>query len=200
MDLGFKHTCLAGTAGRVVLALHGTGGDEHDLVPLAQTLAPGAAILSPRGRVNESGSNRFFRRLSEGVFDLDDLKLQTDALADFVGLAAREYGFGLENVTAVGFSNGANIAAALMLLRPEVLHEAILIRAMVPLEPELGANLHSKRVLILSGEHDPLVPHDDVDHLAEMLRARGADVTHNYLPTGHQLTRQDIGIATEWLA
>ena len=132
MSSSAARTPAAGT----LLVLHGTGGDEHDLLPLGRAIAPGATLLSPRGKVLEHGKPRFFRRLAEGVFDVDDLKRRAAELGDFVGAAAAPYGFDTSRLTAVGFSNGANIASALLLLRPEVLSRAVLFRAMVPLEPD----------------------------------------------------------------
>src|ERR1700752_1383617 len=122
--------------GPILLLLHGTGGNEHDVVPVAALLLPGAGVLSPRGKVLERGMPRFFRRLAEGVFDIEDLKLRTAELGDFVTASAAEHHFSTRDVTGVGFSNGANIAGALLLLRPGVLGGAVLIRAMVPLIPD----------------------------------------------------------------
>jgi predicted esterase len=185
---------------RTLLMLHGTGGDENDLIPLGETLLPGAAILSPRGRISENGMPRFFRRFAEGVFDLDDLRLQASDLADFIGDAARRYGFDPSRVTAVGFSNGANIAGGLLLLRPEVLEAAVMLRPMVTLEPDPMPDLSGKRVFLANGQVDPMVPVENANRLAQMLRQAGADVTHEWLPGGHNLTRQEIVAATEWLA
>src|SRR5205814_7137971 len=128
----FIHEFVPGTSERTLLRLHGTGGNERDLIPLGRELDASAALLSPRGKVLENGMPRFFRRLAEGVFDLDDLKKRTNELADFVAAAAQHYGFAPEKVVAAGYSNGANIAASMLLLRPEVLSAAILFRAMVP--------------------------------------------------------------------
>src|SRR5678815_3087091 len=132
----FIHAFVPGSSQRTLLLLHGTGGNERDLIPLGRELDPNAALLSPRGKVLENGMPRFFRRLAEGVFDLEDLKTRTNELADFVAAAAQHYGFASDNVVAVGYSNGANIAASMLLLRPEIMNAAILFRAMVPLTPD----------------------------------------------------------------
>src|SRR5438046_3940359 len=170
----FIHEFVPGNSERTLLLLHGTGGNERDLIPLGRELDPSAALLSPRGKVVENGMPRFFRRLAEGVFDLDDLKKRTNELADFVAAAAQHYGFASDNVIAVGYSNGANIAASMLLLRPEVLSAAILFRAMVPLIPETQPNLSSVRVWIGAGTHDPIIPTSDTKRLAELLRTEGA--------------------------
>jgi predicted esterase len=183
----------------VLLMLHGTGGDENDLVPLAHTLMPGAAVLSPRGKVLEGTMPRFFRRLAEGVFDLEDLKFRTAELAEFVVAASEHYKFDLKRVIGVGFSNGANIAASLLLLRPGVLHKAVLLRAMVPIVPDPLPVLSGRPVLILNGERDSLVPVKDTQRLASLLRTAGADVTVVVQPAGHQLIQEDITAARDWL-
>ncbi|WP_376988022.1 alpha/beta hydrolase [Bosea sp. R86505] len=181
-----------------LLLLHGTGGDERDLIGLGRTVAPGAALLSPRGKVLEGPMPRFFRRLAEGVFDEDDLRRRTHELADFVEAARQRYG--LAQPVAVGFSNGANIAASLLLLRPEVLAGAALLRAMSPFAQPPQADLSGKRVLILSGAMDPIVPADDVARLAKTLSGNGASVDHRTLPAGHGLSQPDIGLLQSWLA
>lgn len=181
-----------------LLLLHGTGGDETDLLPLGRMLAPGAALLSPRGPVLENGMPRFFRRLAEGVFDEADLRRRAADLAAFVGAARENYG--LPAPLAVGFSNGANIAAAMLLLHPEVLAGALLIRAMVPLAEPPAADLAGRPVLILSGSLDPIVPAQNAARLAAQLGAAGAAVTHEVLPAGHGLTQADLARAQAWLA
>jgi predicted esterase len=183
----------------VLLMLHGTGGDEHDLVPLAQTLMPGAAVLSPRGKVLEGPMPRFFRRLAEGVFDLEDLKFRTAELAEFAVAASDRYKFDLKRVIGVGFSNGANIAASLLLLRPGVLHKAVLFRAMVPIVPDPLPMLSGRSVLISSGDRDPLVSVQETQRLASLLRTAGADVTVIMQRAGHQLIQEDIAAARDWL-
>jgi predicted esterase len=182
-----------------LLMLHGTGGNEGDLLPLAQALAPGAAILSPRGKVLERGMPRFFRRLAEGVFDLEDLQQRTHELADFLRNAARGYRFDPKRVVAVGFSNGANMAGSLLLLRPEVLGGAILFRAMVPIVPEKLPALADLPVLISNGERDPLVTREETARLGALLTSAGAAVTTIWQPAGHELTGRDVDQAREWL-
>lgn len=184
----------------VVLLLHGTGGDENDLLPLGRELAPGAALLSPRGQVIENGMPRFFRRLAMGVFDEQDLIARTHQLADFVASAALQYEFDPAAVWALGFSNGANIAAALMLLRPSTLAGAMLLRPMVPLVPAEQPDLSGKYALIASGRGDPTVPPDMPGQLADMLRAAGADVTLRWSIGGHNLTEDDLLAGRQWLA
>lgn len=180
-----------------LLLLHGTGGDERDLIGLGQMVAPGASLLSPRGKVLEGAMPRFFRRLAEGVFDENDLRRRTHELADFVEEARARYG--LAAPVAVGFSNGANIAASLLLLRPEVLAGAALLRAMSPFANPPQAELKGKRVLILSGAMDPIVPADDAQRLARTLSGNGASVDHRVLPAGHGLSQPDIGLLKGWL-
>src|SRR5213595_3723309 len=195
----FIHEFVPGTSNRTLLLLHGTGGNERDLVPLGRELDPRAALLSPRGKVLENGMPRFFRRLAEGVFDLEDLRNRTNELADFVAAAAQHYGFASDNVVAVGYSNGANIAAGVLLLRPEILRGAILFRAMVPLVPDKQPKLSSMRVWIGAGTDDPIIPTSETKRLAELLRKAGADVTIRHFPAGHELTPDDVEAARDWL-
>jgi predicted esterase len=195
----FIHEFVPGTSNRTLLLLHGTGGNERDLIALGRELDPNAALLSPRGKVLENGMPRFFRRLTEGVFDLEDLKYRTNELADFVTAAAQHYGFATNQLVAVGYSNGANIAASMLLLRPQVLPIAILFRAMLPLIPEAPPNLLAVRVWIGAGTHDPIIPASETKRLAELLRSAGADVTIRFLEGGHELTRDDLDAAREWL-
>jgi phospholipase/carboxylesterase len=183
---------------RPVLLLHGTGGDEGDLLPLGRAIAPGAALLSPRGQVLEHGMPRFFRRLAEGVFDEDDVRRRAIELADFVANARAKYR--LATPIALGFSNGANIAAAMLLQQPQALSGAILLRAMVPLAVPPPADLGGKPVLIVSGAQDPIVPADNAARLADLLRAAGAAVDHQVLPVAHGLSNADIVLARRWLA
>jgi predicted esterase len=195
----FIHEFVPGRSSRTLLLLHGTGGNERDLIPLGREIDPNAALLSPRGKVLENGMPRFFRRLAEGVFDLEDLKHRANELADFVAAAAQHYGFASDNVVAAGYSNGANIAASILLLRPEILSAAILFRAMVPLIPETQPNLSSVRVWIGAGTDDPIIPTSGTRQLAELLRKAGADVTIRHFPAGHELTAADVEGAREWL-
>jgi predicted esterase len=195
----FIHEFVAGKSERTLLLLHGTGGNERDLIPLGHELDPEASLLSPRGKILENGRPRFFRRLAEGVFDLEDLQKRTHELADFVVSAAQHYKIDSKNIMAVGYSNGANIAASMLLIRPELLSAAILFRAMVPLVPETKPDLKSKRIWIGAGSHDPIVPASNTKELAELLRSAGADVTIRFFQSGHELTGVDLDEAREWL-
>jgi predicted esterase len=198
-DLGFTHRFLPGAPDKpVLLLLHGTGGDENDLLPLGEALLPGAARLSPRGKVLEHGMPRFFRRLAEGVFDLEDLRERTHELAEFVRTAAVRYGLGERRPVAVGLSNGANIAAAMLLLRPGVLGGALLIRPMVPLIPDTLPDLRGVPVQIHAGQADPLVPPPQSEALAGLLREAGASVSLQWIPGGHALTRADLELGKSW--
>lgn len=197
-DLGFKHRFEAGAIGLTVLALHGTGGDEDDLLPLARLLAPGASVLSPRGRVLENGMPRFFRRLAEGVFDADDVKEQALALARFIEAARRQYAFGDGPLVALGFSNGANIASALLLLRPQALAHAALLRPMVPFDPDPLPDLRGKRIFLASGRRDPVVPVANAEALAALYRQAGGEVTHEWSAASHGLIQSDITAAQAW--
>lgn len=184
---------------RTLLLLHGTGGDEKDLVPLAEMLAPTAGVLSPRGNVLEHGAARFFRRVAEGVFDLEDLRLRTDQLASFLAEAAATYAFDANRVVAVGFSNGANIAASLLMSHPGALRAAILFRPMVPFEPESQLDLTGTDVYVAGGRADPIVSLEQSQRLVELLRGAGATVTVAWSDGGHGLTRADVAGAEEWL-
>lgn len=199
--LSFVHQFVAAreAGAPTLLLLHGTGGNEHDLLGLGRALHPGAALLSPRGQVLENGMPRFFRRLAEGVFDLDDLRRRTHDLAAFVADASAAYGIDARRVIAVGYSNGANIAASLLLLRPEVLAGAVLFHAMVPLVPEQSPDLRGVPVFMAAGRADPLIPAHLTEQLAEMLRQAGASVELLWQPGGHTLTQAEALAATSWL-
>src|SRR5438105_566745 len=196
----FVHEFMPGTSNRTLLLLHGTGGNEHDLVPLGCEIDSTAAILSPRGKVLENGMPRFFRRLAEGIFDEEDLKRRTHQLADFVDAAAEQYEFAADQVVAVGYSNGANIAGGVLLLRPETLRAAILFRAMVPLVPEKLPHLSSARVWIGAGNQDPIIPTSETQRLVELLRGARAEVTIRFVNAGHGLTNAEVETASLWLA
>jgi predicted esterase len=197
---GLVHRFEAGSAELpALLLLHGTGGDENDLVPLGQALLPGAALLSPRGAVLERGQPRFFRRLAEGVFDLEDLHLRTAELATFVRAAATAYHLDPKRIVAVGFSNGANIAASLMLDDTRLLAGAVLLRPMVPFEPEARPNLRGVPVLISAGRADPIVPAAQVERLGVLLGEAGAAVEVRWQPGGHGLTKGDVEASSSFL-
>ena len=181
------------------ILLHGTGGNEDDLIPVGQMLSSSASLLSPRGKVLENGMPRFFKRLAEGVFDMEDLKFRTKELADFVKDASNTYSFNLNKTIAVGFSNGANIAASLLLSYPETIKGAILFRAMIPFIPENMPDLSGKKVLLSAGTFDPIVSKSQIEGLLNILQKSGADVTLKWQQSGHNLTQKDIFDAKEWL-
>jgi phospholipase/carboxylesterase len=198
-DLGFVHRFTAGREGApVLLLLHGTGGDENDLIPLGQALLPDAGILSVRGKVLENGMPRFFRRLAEGVFDLEDLRQRTAELAEFIDAARLEYGFA--QLIAVGYSNGANIAASLLLTEPRHLESAVLFRAMVPFTPEKLPELGGTPIFIGAGERDAIIPAPNAKQLASMFESAGAAVTMHWHRGGHELGPDDVDAAKRWLA
>ena len=204
-QLGFTHQYVASLdrsdkARLTLLLLHGTGGNEDDLLPLGRELDPNAQLLSPRGKILEGGRMpRFFRRLDEGVFDVEDLKFRTYELAGFVEKASRIYGFDAHKVIAVGYSNGANIAASMLLLKPQTLSGAILFRAMVPLVPESLPNLLGKRIFMSSGLRDPIATREEAEKLSGLLRQARAVVDLQWQNSGHELTQEDIDAAKQWL-
>ncbi len=201
-SLGFIHHVenSPGNAPHTLLLLHGTGGDESDLLDLGRQLAPNAALLSPRGKVLEQGAPRFFRRLREGVFDIPDLIHRANELADFVLAAASEYELDITKICAVGFSNGANVAAAMLLLRPEVLRYAALLRPMVPLHPQQSPDLNKHKVLVAAGRSDPMVSTDQTNALVKLLKSYGADVTLATANAGHQLSQSDLTAVSTWMS
>lgn len=183
------------------LLLHGTGGNEEDLISLAYELDQSAAILSPRGKVLENGvAPRFFRRLTEGIFDVEDLKFRTNELANFVKNASNTYGFDMDHLIAVGYSNGANIASSMLLLCPEVLSAAILFRAMVPLLPQVLPDLTNKHIFMSSGLHDPIIPKQETERLIGLFKKAGAKVSLHWQNSGHELRMNEINTAREWLS
>ena len=203
MDLAaYRHYFRAATAPGAppLLLLHGTGGSERDLIPVAQSLSPRSALLAPRGDVLENGAPRFFRRFAEGVFDLEDIRRRTHALADWLVAASQAYGLSPSRLVAVGYSNGANIGATMLLLRPETLGGAVLMRPMVVLETVSAPGaLRGRRILLLNGTHDPIVPQDHPPRLAALLRTGGASVTVRSHAAGHGLTQIDLKLASRWL-
>jgi phospholipase/carboxylesterase len=198
---GHTYRFEQGAAGApVLLVLHGTGGNEDDLVPLARLVSPDATIVSPRGNVLENGMPRFFRRLAEGVFDVEDLHRRTDELGDFLRAAAAAHAFPQDRVVALGFSNGANVAASLMLSHPDLLRRGILIRAMVPFEPETPLDLGGTRALLSAGRADPIVPAANTERLADLMRSAGASVEMKWQLAGHSLVQGDVTDARAFLA
>jgi phospholipase/carboxylesterase len=192
MPTDFIHVIEPGT-GTPLLLLHGTGADETQLLGLGRMLSPGAPLLSPRGKVLENGMPRYFRRLAEGVLDQEDLQARALELAGWVDAHADD------PPLAVGFSNGANIASAILLLSPHTLSGALLIRPMVPFEPDPLPDLRGKRVLLLSGRADPMVAPGQPEQLAALLRRAGASVELSWQNAGHELGAGDIAEARAWL-
>jgi predicted esterase len=200
VDSGFVHQFVPGQSGETLLLLHGTGGNETSLLRLGASLAPEASLLSPRGQVLEGGVHpRFFRRIAEGVFDLEDLVARTHGLAAFLAASAGRYGFDPERVIAVGFSNGANIAASLLLLHPAALARAVLFRAMVPFQPESSPRIPGSPVWLGAGRQDPIVPPENTERLARLLENSGAKVTLDWREAGHQLTLGEVDSVRAWL-
>jgi phospholipase/carboxylesterase len=197
----WPHLFRAGEPGSaVLLMLHGTGGDEHDISTLAGHLDPNAGVLAPRGRVSEQGANRWFRRLAEGVFDVDDVEARADELAGFVSAAVEELDLQGRPIVAVGFSNGANIALATAMRHPEVLSRVIALSGMYPWgDRESSVRLDASRILLLNGEGDPMAPRASVERLAAALKALGADVTRVERPGGHGIAQSDVAAARDWL-
>lgn len=202
-DLGFIHQFVPGAEGGdgvCLLLLHGTGGDESSLIPLAGAIAPGAAIVSPRGKVLENGMPRFFRRLAEGVFDQDDLRVQTAALARFIESASQKYSMQPDRIIAVGYSNGANIASSLLLSRPDMLRAAVLFRPMVPFFPQSSPDLSLVKVLVGAARRDPIVSQAETARLVEIFQNAGAGVTVHWYRGGHELSQDDIDVAASWVS
>jgi predicted esterase len=198
--LEFVHRFVPSSSGApTLLLLHGTGGDENDLIPLGQELLPGAALLSPRGRVLENGMPRFFRRFAEGRFDLDDLKLQTASLARFIREASEEYALRTDNLIAVGYSNGANIAGSLILTEPDLLAGAVLFRPTVPFVPDSPPVLTNFSALLSAGRRDSIVVPEQTVKLAEILEQAGARVSIHWHNGGHELGQDDIDAAKKWI-
>jgi predicted esterase len=200
MTAEFPHRFIPGAmaSAPTILALPGTGGDENDLVPLARMIDGDAAILSVRGRVSEGGKARFFRRLADGVFDLDDLRAQTEALRAFLDAAAVHYHFNRERVVVLGYSNGANMAASLLLTPPASLAGAVLLRPLLPFEPATPPVLNGLPIAISAGTHDAVVPPDRTRQLADVLQQAGAKVTMLWQESGHALSPSELEQVAAW--
>lgn len=183
-----------------LVLLHGTGGNEEDLLFLGKEIESHASILSPRGKVLENGMPRFFRRLSEGVFDIEDLKIKTHELADFIQKCSLHYKFDLSQTIAVGFSNGANIATSMLFLRPEVIQGVILFRAMVPFIPDSLPNLLNKKILLSAGVQDPIVSRNETENLYRLFQKTNAITTLKWQPSSHNLIQEDILVAKSWIS
>jgi len=202
-ELGFVHRFLPGedpTSGETLVVLHGTGGDENDLIGIGQAIAPGAAILSPRGNVLENGAPRFFKRLAEGVFDPKEVRSRAEELASFIRAAISKYALNPGRLFALGYSNGANIASTVMLIDPELLRGAILFRPMLVLETDGRSDLSGRGVFISAGQMDPIVPVKSVVRLVELFEASRADVTLKWQQAGHNLLPSEVREAADWLA
>ncbi|MEQ4204115.1 alpha/beta hydrolase [Actinopolymorpha sp. B17G11] len=199
-SLSLEHRFVAGDpSAPVVLALHGTGGSPEDLMELARYLQPGAGVLAPAGPVSEHGAARWFRRLAEGVFDVDDVIARTHQLAEFVVAARQAYALGDRRIIALGFSNGANIAAATVLLRPDVLREAVLFAAMMPVPDPPDHDLSVSRIFLANGTRDPMAPLDSVVRLERALLARSVQVQVFRHDGGHQIPLDAAAAAREWV-
>jgi phospholipase/carboxylesterase/glyoxalase family protein len=183
-----------------ILLLHGTGGDENDLLQLGRELSPHAALLSPRGKVLENGMPRFFRRIADGVFDTEDLIFRTHELAGFAEAASKAYGFDASRLIAVGYSNGANIASSLLFLYPKLLAGAILIRPMVPFMPEELPDLSGIRVLIAAGLADQIVSREQTKLLLDLFKRCHADITLHWQDSTHAIAEGDVKFARDWFS
>lgn len=182
----------------VFLLLHGTGGTEEDLIPLARTINPQASILSVRGNVSENGMNRFFRRLAMGVFDEEDLESRTKELYQFVNEAAVEYEFDRKNVVALGYSNGANIAASMLYFFNDAYRAALLLHPMVPFHNRDMVELNQLPIFIGAGTNDPICPPDETHGLTNKIEAKNGNVTTFWGNAGHSLTKDEVEHALSW--
>jgi predicted esterase len=201
-DLGFIHKYVPASdseSGEAIFIFHGTGGDEESLLPVAGIIMPGAAVVSPRGKVFENSMPRFFRRFSEGVFDLEDLRYRTEEMAKFVEKAKEAYGLDDKTIAAAGYSNGANIAASILLTYPGIFSKAALFHPMVPFVPERLPDLTGTDVLITAGTNDPIVDPEGTRELARLLRESGAHVELFWHDRGHSLTREELSAARTFL-
>ena len=202
-DLGFIHRFMPAedsASGETLIVLHGTGGNENDLVGIGQAIAPGAAILSPRGKVLENGAPRFFKRLAEGVFDPKEVRSRAEELAHFIRAAIAKYGLDASRIYALGYSNGANIASTVMFIQPGLLQGAVLFRPMLVYEPEEQGDLSGATVFISAGRMDPIVPMKSVERLVELFESSYAEVTLKWQSAGHNLVPSEVREAADWLA
>jgi len=202
-DLGFIHRHVPAadpaTADTLVV-LHGTGGDENDLISIGQAIAPGAAILSPRGNVLENGAPRFFKRMAEGVFDPKEVRSRADELARFIRGAVVTYRLDPARVYALGYSNGANIASTVMLVEPGIFRGSILLRPMLVYDPPEQNDLSDTAVFISAGRMDPIVPVESVEKLVKLFESAHSNVTVKWQLAGHSLVPSEVREASEWLA
>jgi predicted esterase len=189
----------SGPDGPALLMLHGTGGGEHEMLAFGRSLLPGAPVLAPRGRISEGGAARFFSRTPQDPFRFPDLPERIDELAGFVRAAVPAEGLEGRPLVAVGYSNGANAAAALMLRHPGLLAGGALLRPMLPAPAPAGLDLAGTLVLLLGGRADTMIPPDRVGALGEALRGAGADVQEHWAPTGHGLTQGDLDAAAAFV-
>lgn len=200
-DLGFIHRFVPGEeSADTLLVLHGTGGNESDLIGIGQAIAPGAAILSPRGNVLENGAPRFFKRIAEGVFEPKEVRTRAEELARFIRAAAVTYRLDPSRIFAFGYSNGANIASTVMLIEPGAIQGSILFRPMLVYEPPDKPDLSGSSIFISAGRLDPIVPTASVEQLAEIFRSGNADVTLKWQISGHNLVPSEVREAAEWFA
>ena len=198
-ELGFIYNYIAGSSENVLLLLHGTGGNEDDLLTVGQMLDRNGSIVAPRGKVLENGMPRFFRRISPGVFDIEDLKFRANELGEFVDLLCKKYGFDSRSLVGVGYSNGANLVASLVLLKPTLLRRSILFRAMLPLVPDKIPDLNGTSVFISGGKYDEMIPEESTLELSSILLRSGANIKMNWEESTHALTADEVNKAREWL-
>jgi len=201
-DLGFIHRFMPGkdSDADTLVVLHGTGGDENDLIGIGQAVAPGAAILSPRGNVLENGAPRFFRRLAEGVFDPKEVRSRAEELARFIRAATITYRLDPARVYGLGYSNGANIASTVMLVEPGILRASVLLRPMLVYQPPEKSDLSGSSVFISAGRMDPIVPAESVETLVSLLESAHAGVTLKWQLAGHSLVPSEVREVADWLA
>lgn len=191
-DLTRPHVFIKGTSARTILVLHGTGADEHNILPLAKALDPKASVLSPRGMHLEAGMNRYFERYPDGTFNEQSIDLAVAELAEFIEVAAKEYGFDRANIFATGFSNGANTAAALMVRHPELLVGAALFGSTIPYAQVEKVDLTGKRIWLANGDYDSYAPVEVSERWVAKLADFGANVTWLRHPGGHQISQDQL--------